>query len=220
MNGPFAGGANFLHQSYTAVSLKQFNPKSCSAHSYRDVWLDIAPIHILSWLIFPAIKFSLTGRFNLGFEPAIIRSHQPLRLYEWHSVILSRNGKVGNLTVDSKSPVTGISKGGSTGLNLNQDLYIGGVPDFLSISTLAGFKSGFIGCLSYLMVDGNVVNLGERVKFIRYLILLLSVEQLSLQNCLKRKEMAHSVFPPHRKVCCFLFGLCFFFIDFSGKLVM
>lgn len=50
------------------------------------------------------------------------------------------------------------------------------------------------------MVDGNVVNLGERVKFIRYLILLLSVKQLSLQNCLKRKEMAHSVFPPYRKV--------------------
>lgn len=50
------------------------------------------------------------------------------------------------------------------------------------------------------MVEGNVVNLGERVKFIRYLILLLSVKQLSLQNCLKRKEMAHSVFPPYRKV--------------------
>lgn len=37
VNGPFAGGANFIHQSYTAVSLKQFNPKSCLAHCYRDV---------------------------------------------------------------------------------------------------------------------------------------------------------------------------------------
>lgn len=62
--------------------------------------------------------------------------------------------------------MTGISKGGSTGLNLNQDLYVGGVPDFSSMSSLAGFKSGFVGCLSYLVVDGNVVNLGERVKFI------------------------------------------------------
>ena len=57
--------------------------------------------------------------------------------------------------------MTGISKGGSTGLNLNRDLYVGGVPDFSSISTLSGFKSGFVGCLSYLLVDGNVVNLGE-----------------------------------------------------------
>ncbi|PFX26969.1 basement membrane-specific heparan sulfate proteoglycan core protein-like isoform X2 [Stylophora pistillata] len=102
-------------------------------------------------------------RFNLGFEPAIIRSHQPLRLYEWHSVILSRDEKEGNLTVDGKSTVTGISKGGSTGLNLNQDLYVGGVPDFSSMSSLAGFKSGFVGCLSYLVVDGNVVNLGDPV---------------------------------------------------------
>ncbi|KAJ7379698.1 Basement membrane-specific heparan sulfate proteoglycan core protein [Desmophyllum pertusum] len=102
-------------------------------------------------------------RFNLGFEPAIIRSQQPLRLYEWHTVILSRDEKEGNLTVDSKPAVTGISKGGSTGLNLNQDLYVGGVPDFSSISSLSGFRSGFVGCLSYLVIDGKVVNLGEPI---------------------------------------------------------
>lgn len=67
--------------------------------------------------------------------------------------------------------MTGISKGGSTGLNLNRDLYVGGVPDFSSISTLSGFKSGFVGCLSYLLVDGNVVNLGEHFNFILSFIL-------------------------------------------------
>lgn len=105
--------------------------------------------------------FSLNHRFNLGFEPAIIRSQQPLRLYEWHTVILSRDEKNGNLTIDDKPPVTGISKGSSTGLNLNQDLYVGGVPDYSTISSLSGFKSGFIGCLSFLAVDGKVVNLGK-----------------------------------------------------------
>lgn len=57
--------------------------------------------------------------------------------------------------------MTGISKGGSTGLNLNRDLYVGGVPDFSSISSLSGFKSGFVGCLSYLVIDGKVANLGK-----------------------------------------------------------
>ncbi|CAH3185759.1 unnamed protein product [Porites lobata] len=103
-------------------------------------------------------------RFNLGFEPAIIRSRQPLSLYEWHRVVLSRNRKEGNLTVDGEPPVTGISKGSSTGLNLNQDLHVGGVLDFSSISSLAGFKSGFIGCLSYLAIDGKVVNFGDPIK--------------------------------------------------------
>ncbi|XP_078373536.1 basement membrane-specific heparan sulfate proteoglycan core protein-like [Oculina patagonica] len=102
-------------------------------------------------------------RFNLGFEPAIIRSQQPLRLYEWHTVILSRDEKEGNLTVDNKPPVTGISKGGSTGLNLNRQLYVGGVPDFSSISSLSGFKLGFVGCLSYLVIDGKVANLGDPI---------------------------------------------------------
>ena len=104
---------------------------------------------------------SLNCRFNLGFEPAIIRSQQPLRLYEWHTVILSRDEKEGNLTIDDKPPVTGISKGSSTGLNLNQDLYVGGVPDFSTISSLSGFKSGFIGCLSRLTINEQVVNLGK-----------------------------------------------------------
>lgn len=103
----------------------------------------------------------LNYRFNLGFEPAIIRSQQPLRLYEWHAVLLSRDEKEGNLTIDGKPPVTGVSKGSSTGLNLNQNLHVGGVPDFSAINALSGFKTGFIGCLSYLAIDGKVAGLGK-----------------------------------------------------------
>lgn len=103
----------------------------------------------------------LNYRFNLGFEPAIIRSQQPLPLYEWHAVLLSRDEKEGNLTIDGKPPVTGTSKGSSTGLNLNQNLHVGGVPDFSAISALSGFKTGFIGCLSYLAIDGKVAGLGK-----------------------------------------------------------
>ncbi|CAH3182215.1 unnamed protein product, partial [Porites lobata] len=40
----------------------------------------------------------------------------------------------------------------------------GGVLEFSSISSLAGFKSGFIGCLSYLAIDGKVVSLGDLMK--------------------------------------------------------
>lgn len=104
-------------------------------------------------------------RFNLGFEPAIIRSQQPLPLYEWHEIVLERYQREGKLTIDGKPSTTGVSKGKSTGLNLNQDLYVGGVPDFSAISTLSGFKSGFIGCLSYLVIDGKKANLGKNLDY-------------------------------------------------------
>lgn len=77
---------------------------------------------------------------------------------------------MGNLTVDSKPPVTGISKGGSTGLNLNQQLFVGGVPDFSSISSSSGFKSGFVGCLSYLVIDGKVAELGKFLFIVFYFL--------------------------------------------------
>lgn len=47
------------------------------------------------------------------------------------------------------------------GLNLNQVFYVGGVFDFFVISILVGFNLGFIGCLSYLVVNGKVINFGK-----------------------------------------------------------
>ena len=78
--------------------------------------------------------------------------------------------------MDGKPPVTGISKGSNTGLNLNQNLYVGGVPDFSSIRSLAGFISGFIGCLSYLTINGKVANLGEILE--RFLPVLQEIIQI------------------------------------------
>jgi hypothetical protein len=34
-------------------------------------------------------------RFNVGSGPAVIRSDHPIRIGEWHTVILSRNKKQG-----------------------------------------------------------------------------------------------------------------------------
>ena len=98
-------------------------------------------------------------RFGLGSSPAIIRSKRQLTLYEWHTVVLSRDQKVGNLTVDDNEAVNGLSKGSSTGLNLNQNLYVGGVPEYDKIDSLAGFDKGFIGCLSYMTINDEIVNL-------------------------------------------------------------
>lgn len=50
---------------------------------------------------------------------------------------------------------------------------MGGVFDFFFISFLLGFELGFVGCLSYLVIDGKVVKLSKFFFFI--LIFYLSI---------------------------------------------
>lgn len=51
----------------------------------------------------------------------------------------------GKLTVDGDSEVTGEASGDFVGLDLDQPLYIGGVPDFSQIHRENGFTQGFTG---------------------------------------------------------------------------
>ncbi|KAG8227759.1 hypothetical protein J437_LFUL005764, partial [Ladona fulva] len=56
--------------------------------------------------------------------------------------------------VNGAGPYSGTAAGRFQGLDLEERLYIGGVPDFSTIHRLAGFSQGFIGCISKLVV-GN-----------------------------------------------------------------
>ena len=51
----------------------------------------------------------------------------------------------GKMTVDGGTVVTGQTDGEYVGLDLKEQLYIGGVPDFSQIHTENGFSQGFIG---------------------------------------------------------------------------
>jgi hypothetical protein len=100
-------------------------------------------------------------RFDLGSGgPAVIRSRYQLVLNDWYKVRLTRYQNEGTLQVNEQETRRGISKGKTTQLNLNQRLHLGGVANFSLIDSLAGFTKGFIGCLGYLVVDGNHIELG------------------------------------------------------------
>ncbi|XP_071451008.1 basement membrane-specific heparan sulfate proteoglycan core protein [Hetaerina americana] len=99
-------------------------------------------------------------RFDVGSGPAIIRAPAPVTLGRWHTVKLDRNKKEaykgmqgdGSMYVDGAGPYTGSAAGRFQGLDLEEPLYIGGVPDFSNIHRLAGFTQGFVGCISRLVV--------------------------------------------------------------------
>lgn len=51
----------------------------------------------------------------------------------------------GAMYVDGQGPFQGVGPKRHQGLDLNQPLFVGGVPDFVKIHKLNGFESGFVG---------------------------------------------------------------------------
>ncbi|XP_059511622.1 basement membrane-specific heparan sulfate proteoglycan core protein isoform X10 [Stegostoma tigrinum] len=108
------------------------------------------------------ISFSLVGgrpefRFDVGSGMATIRHPNPITLGEYHNVVLYRNLTHGSLFVDNDPPINGSSQGNFRGLDLNEELYVGGYPHFENISKVTGSNSGFMGCIRKLVIQGDEV---------------------------------------------------------------
>ncbi|KAM7098229.1 basement membrane-specific heparan sulfate proteoglycan core protein isoform 13-T13 [Molossus nigricans] len=107
------------------------------------------------------ISFGLVGgrpefRFDAGSGMATIRHPTPLALGQFHTVTLLRSLTQGSLIVGSLAPVNGTSQGKFQGLDLNEELYLGGYPDYGAIPK-AGLSSGFIGCVRELQIQGEEI---------------------------------------------------------------
>ncbi|XP_055978752.1 basement membrane-specific heparan sulfate proteoglycan core protein [Sorex fumeus] len=107
------------------------------------------------------ISFGLVGgrpefRFDAGSGMATIRHPIPLALGQFHTVTLLRSLTQGSLIVGSLAPVNGTSQGKFQGLDLNEELYLGGYPDYSAIPK-AGLSSGFVGCVRELRIQDEEV---------------------------------------------------------------
>lgn len=87
---------------------------------------------------------------------ATIRHPAPLALGQFHTVTLLRSLTQGSLIVGSLAPVNGTSQGKFQGLDLNEELYLGGYPDYGAIPK-AGLSSGFVGCVRELRIQGEEI---------------------------------------------------------------
>lgn len=61
--------------------------------------------------------------------------------------------------VDGKGPYIGNAEGKYIGLDLSEQLYLGGVPDFDEISPDVGVSNGFVGCISRFKIGYNYVDI-------------------------------------------------------------
>ncbi|MEQ2221121.1 hypothetical protein ILYODFUR_012472, partial [Ilyodon furcidens] len=99
----------------------------------------------------------LEFRFDVGSGMATIRDPNPIKLGEFHTVEVHRNLTQGFITVDGGEPISGKSQGKFQGLDLNEELHVGGYPNYTSIAKTAGIKTGFVGCIRQLVIQGEEV---------------------------------------------------------------
>ncbi|TMS16751.1 Basement membrane-specific heparan sulfate proteoglycan core protein [Larimichthys crocea] len=99
----------------------------------------------------------LEFRFDVGSGMATIRDPNPIKLGEFHTVELYRNLTLGYIIVDGGEPINGSSQGKFQGLDLNEDLHVGGYPNYTILAKTAGIKTGFVGCIRQLVIQGEEV---------------------------------------------------------------
>ncbi|XP_075954009.1 basement membrane-specific heparan sulfate proteoglycan core protein [Anarhichas minor] len=99
----------------------------------------------------------LEFRFDVGSGMATIRNPNPVKLGEFHTVELYRNLTLGYIIVDGGETINGSSQGKFQGLDLNEEVHVGGYPNYTVLAKTAGIKTGFVGCIRQLVIQGEEV---------------------------------------------------------------
>ncbi|XP_016077395.1 PREDICTED: agrin-like isoform X3 [Miniopterus natalensis] len=102
-------------------------------------------------------------RFDTGSGPAVLTSTVPVEPGRWHRLELSRHWRQGTLSVDGEPPVLGQSPSGTDGLNLDTDLFVGGVPEDHASVVLerTSVSVGLRGCIRLLDVNNQRLELSN-----------------------------------------------------------
>lgn len=99
-------------------------------------------------------------RMDLGKQPIIVKSKEPLTMGEWHTVKVNRVRKDGYIIVDNEEPVLFPSHLRFQGLELEENLYLGGVPRAEDMAPHSSTpRSGYVGCVSRLILGNREVSL-------------------------------------------------------------
>ncbi|NXA32380.1 EGFLA protein, partial [Eudromia elegans] len=105
------------------------------------------------------VRRNLQFRFNCGTGVASITSENKIKLGNWHSVTVFRDGVNGWLKMDNDAPVTGKSQGQYSKITFRTPFYVGGAPSMYWLVRAAGTNRGFQGCVQSLSVNGKVIDM-------------------------------------------------------------
>ncbi|NWR67246.1 EGFLA protein, partial [Bucorvus abyssinicus] len=109
------------------------------------------------------IRRSIQFRFNCGTGVAVIMSENKIKLGNWHSVTLFRDGMSGWLRMDNDAPVTGKSQASNPGqyskITFRTPFYVGGAPSVYWLVRATGTNRGFQGCVQSLSINGKIIDM-------------------------------------------------------------
>ncbi|XP_041762389.1 basement membrane-specific heparan sulfate proteoglycan core protein isoform X4 [Anopheles merus] len=101
-------------------------------------------------------------RFNFDGQQVVLQPEKPVHMGQWHTVKVNRVRNNGFLLVDDQTPVNFPDRLKFYGLNLDDHLFVGGVPQFEQVPASAvEYKEGFVGCISRLKLNDREVQLYE-----------------------------------------------------------
>ncbi|KAL7989078.1 hypothetical protein Chor_007997 [Crotalus horridus] len=95
---------------------------------------------------------SLVFSYNLGSGIAYIIMNGSFNDGRWHKVKAVRDGQSGKITVDDYGARTGKSPGMMRQLNINGDLYVGGMKE-IALHTNRQYMRGLVGCISHFTLS-------------------------------------------------------------------
>lgn len=88
-------------------------------------------------------------RFDLGSGVTAIRSNYVIQAGVWTHVVVSKDFKVGNLSVNGEPAVEGKSMGMARMMTLTTPIYIGGVDRrIVTVNHAVGTNRSFKGCVN------------------------------------------------------------------------
>ncbi|KAJ6656099.1 hypothetical protein lerEdw1_004148 [Lerista edwardsae] len=105
------------------------------------------------------IRRTVQFRFNCGTGIAVISSESKVKLGNWHSVTVFRDGLDGWLRMDNSPPVFGKSQGQYSKITFRTPFYLGGAPTAYWLVRSAGINHGFQGCVQSLIVNGKIIDM-------------------------------------------------------------
>ncbi|XP_053280013.1 agrin isoform X2 [Pleuronectes platessa] len=102
-------------------------------------------------------------RFNTGSGTGTMVSKVQITQGRWHQLVVTRNRRNAMLSVDNEPHIEGESPRGTDGLNLDTNLFIGGVTEEMKqdVKERTAVATGLVGCIRLLDVNNRVLNLQE-----------------------------------------------------------
>ncbi|XP_028173989.1 basement membrane-specific heparan sulfate proteoglycan core protein isoform X3 [Ostrinia furnacalis] len=147
-------------------------PTLKEAYRHFDIEISFKPIDGTGLILFNSEKQGPNGDYialqlirgvpqfivDVGSGPIVVDGDRPLQLNTWHTIRISKTNSKITMDVDNNGP-TSVKSTGWEILELLEPLYIGGVRDYGALPAQLAEASGFVGCVSMLILGREEKNI-------------------------------------------------------------